>query len=106
MAMATALSTSLPHLPPHRLPSLPSAAVPLIARGLRRRGAPPPARLAASVSAASEVLDSTNGAVPAARSGTAGQYGREYFPLAAVVGQVRDFASILRFVLSVPDGRR
>ncbi|KAF0905173.1 hypothetical protein E2562_000969 [Oryza meyeriana var. granulata] len=35
------------------------------------------------------VLDSTNGAVPSRRGGGVGQqYGREYFLLAAVVGQV------------------
>ncbi|KAM0927906.1 hypothetical protein ACQ4PT_002147 [Festuca glaucescens] len=87
MAMATALSTSLPHLQPRRLPSSPATAVSLYTRGVRRREAP--TRLAA-VASASEVLDSTNGAVPAPSSGTASgqqQYGREYFPLAAVVGQ-------------------
>ncbi|KAM3261527.1 hypothetical protein ACQJBY_052288 [Aegilops geniculata] len=86
-AMATALSASLPHLPPRRLPSSPAAAVSLAPRGLRRREAPP--RLAA-VASASEVLDSTNGAVPAPASPAPSgqqQYGREYFPLAAVVGQ-------------------
>ncbi|KAM3279304.1 hypothetical protein ACQJBY_046561 [Aegilops geniculata] len=86
-AMATALSASLPHLPPRRLPSSPAAAVSLAPRGLRRREAPP--RLAA-VASASEVLDSTNGAVPAPTSPAPSgqqQYGREYFPLAAVVGQ-------------------
>jgi hypothetical protein len=89
MAMATALSTSLPHLQPRRLPSSPAAAVSLYTRAVRRREAP--TRLAA-VAAASELLDSTNGAVTAPSSGTASgqqQYGREYFPLAAVVGQVR-----------------
>ncbi|KAF6989954.1 hypothetical protein CFC21_007217 [Triticum aestivum] len=86
-AMATALSASLPHLPPRRLPSSPAAAVSLAPRGIRRREAPP--RLAA-VASASEVLDSTNGAVPAPTSPAPSgqqQYGREYFPLAAVVGQ-------------------
>ncbi|XBH73840.1 magnesium-chelatase subunit ChlD, chloroplastic isoform X2 [Aegilops tauschii subsp. strangulata] len=86
-AMATALSASLPHLPPRRLPSSPAASVSLAPRGLRRREAPP--RLAA-VASASEVLDSTNGAVPAPASPAPSgqqQYGREYFPLAAVVGQ-------------------
>ena len=90
MAMATALSTSLPHLQPRRLPSSPATAVPLSSRSVRRREAP--ARLAA-VAEASEVLDSTNGAVTAAPTNFASsgqrQYGREYFPLAAVVGQVR-----------------
>ncbi|KAL5209156.1 hypothetical protein ABZP36_004779 [Zizania latifolia] len=86
MAMATALSASLPRLPPrHRFPTYHSAA----SRGVRLREPPlPTARLAAAASAApSEVLDSTNGAVPSARGGTGQQYGREYFPLAAVVGQ-------------------
>lgn len=92
-AMATALSTSLPHLPPRRLPSYPSASVSLAPRGVRRREAPP--RLAA-VASANEVLDSTNGAASAPTSpAPSGQqkYGREYFPLAAVVGQVRRFPS-------------
>ncbi|VAI23940.1 unnamed protein product [Triticum turgidum subsp. durum] len=86
-AMATALSASLPHLPPRRLPSSPATAVSLAPRSLRRREAPP--RLAA-VASASEVLDSTNGAVPPPASPAPSgqqQYGREYFPLAAVVGQ-------------------
>ncbi|KAF0910969.1 hypothetical protein E2562_005359 [Oryza meyeriana var. granulata] len=86
MAMATALSASLPRLvPPRRRfpPASPSAT-----RGVRLREAPLPARLAAAASAPSEVLDSTNGAVPSGRGGGVGQqYGREYFPLAAVVGQ-------------------
>ncbi|KAL6894317.1 hypothetical protein ACP4OV_008415 [Aristida adscensionis] len=89
MATPTALSTtSLPHLPPRRLPSLPSAAAaPLPSRAARRGVAA--ARLAAAASTAAEVLDSTNGAVPAAavKGGAARGYGREYFPLAAVVGQ-------------------
>uniref|UniRef100_A0ACD5XDP0 Uncharacterized protein n=1 Tax=Avena sativa TaxID=4498 RepID=A0ACD5XDP0_AVESA len=87
MAMATALSTSLPHLQPRRLPSAPATTVFLSSRGVRRREAS--ARLAA-VAAASEVLDSANGAIPAPTSGAQSgqqQYGREYFPLAAVVGQ-------------------
>nr|CAB3497734.1 unnamed protein product [Digitaria exilis] len=89
MATATALSTSLPHLPPRRvtsfLSSSSSAAAPLHSRAARLREA----RLAAAApTAASEVLESTNGAVPtAAKSGAARGYGREYFPLAAVVGQ-------------------
>ncbi|KAK3148973.1 hypothetical protein QOZ80_3AG0211100 [Eleusine coracana subsp. coracana] len=85
MATATALSTSLPHLPPRRLPSCPStSAVSLPYRSARRRDA----SLSATASAASEVLESTNGAVPsAAKSGASRGYGREYFPLAAVVGQ-------------------
>jgi hypothetical protein len=57
---------------------------------------PPPSRraayphaLSATASVASEFLDATNGAVPsAAKSGAGRGYGREYFPLAAVVGQV------------------
>ncbi|KAL5218667.1 hypothetical protein ABZP36_019351 [Zizania latifolia] len=83
--MATALSASLTRLPPrHRLPTSHSA----YSRGVRLREAPPPARLAATASAApSEVLDSTNGAVPLARGVVGQNYGREYFPLAAVVGQ-------------------
>lgn len=84
MATATALSTSLPHLPPRRVTSFPSAAVSLPSRASRLRES----RLAAAVPTASEVLDSTNGAVPtAAKSAAARGYGREYFPLAAVVGQ-------------------
>ncbi|OEL16897.1 Magnesium-chelatase subunit ChlD, chloroplastic [Dichanthelium oligosanthes] len=85
MATATALSTSLPHLPPRRVTSFPSsAAVPLPSRAARLRES----RLAAAAPTAAEVLDSTNGAVPtAAMSGAAHGYGREYFPLAAVVGQ-------------------
>ncbi|KAI4996089.1 hypothetical protein ZWY2020_041187 [Hordeum vulgare] len=54
-AMAIALSTSLPHLPPRRLPSHPVAALSLAPRSFRRREAP--ARLAA-VASAFEVLDS------------------------------------------------
>ncbi|GJN22909.1 hypothetical protein PR202_gb10517 [Eleusine coracana subsp. coracana] len=85
MATATALSTSLPHLPPRRLSSCPStSAVSLPSRSARRRDT----SLSATASAASEVLESTNGAVPsAAKSGASRGYGREYFPLAAVVGQ-------------------
>ncbi|CAN6280850.1 unnamed protein product [Urochloa humidicola] len=86
MATATALSTSLPHLPPRRVTSFPSSssAVPLPSRAARRRES----RLAAAAPTASEVLDSTNGAVPtAAKSAASRGYGREYFPLAAVVGQ-------------------
>ncbi|TVU44458.1 hypothetical protein EJB05_03901, partial [Eragrostis curvula] len=84
MATATALSTSRPHLPPRRLPSFPSSSASVPFRSVRRREA----RLAATASAASEVLESTNGAVPsAAKSSSARGYGREYFPLAAVVGQ-------------------
>ncbi|RLN40318.1 magnesium-chelatase subunit ChlD, chloroplastic [Panicum miliaceum] len=80
MATATALSTSLPHLPRRRVTSFPSsAAVSLPSRASRLRES----RLAAAAPTASEVLDSTNGAVPTAARG----YGREYFPLAAVVGQ-------------------
>ena len=87
MATATALSTSLPHLPPRRVTSFPSAAVSLPSRASRLRES----RLAAAAPTASEVLDSTNGAVPAAaKSAAARGYGREYFPLAAVVGQVRN----------------
>ncbi|CAM0877218.1 unnamed protein product [Alopecurus aequalis] len=87
MAMATALSTSLPHLQTRRLPTSPATAVSISSRAFRRREAP--ARLAA-VAAASEVLDPTNGAATAPTSVAASgqrQYGREYFPLAAVVGQ-------------------
>ena len=88
MAPATALSTSLPHLPPCRVTSFPSAAVSLPSRASRLRES----RLAAAAPTASEVLDSTNGAVPtAAKSAAARGYGREYFPLAAVVGQVGNF---------------
>ncbi|KAG2544994.1 hypothetical protein PVAP13_9KG399531 [Panicum virgatum] len=84
MATAPALSTSLPHLPPRRVTSFPSAAVSLPSRASRLRES----RLAAAAPTASEVLDSTNGAVPAAaKSAAARGYGREYFPLAAVVGQ-------------------
>ncbi|CAN6297313.1 unnamed protein product [Urochloa humidicola] len=85
MATATALSTSLPHLPPRRVTSFPSSsAVPLLSRAARRRES----RLAAAAPTASEVLESTNGAVPtAAKSAASRGYGREYFPLAAVVGQ-------------------
>ncbi|KAE8785809.1 chloroplast Mg-chelatase subunit XANTHA-G precursor [Hordeum vulgare] len=89
-AMAIALSTSLPHLPPRRLPSHPVAALSLAPRSYRRREAP--ARLAA-VASAFEVLDSTNGAAPAPASlAPSGQqhYGREYFLLAVVVGQMED----------------
>lgn len=88
MATATALSTSLPHLPPRRATSFPSAAaavsLPVPSRAARLRES----RLAAAAPAASEVLESTNGAIPTAAKGGAGRgYGREYFPLAAVVGQ-------------------
>ncbi|XP_015690121.2 magnesium-chelatase subunit ChlD, chloroplastic [Oryza brachyantha] len=87
MAMATAaLSASLPRLlpplpPRRRLPATSPSPSP---RGVRLL---PPPRLAAAASAPSEVLDSTNGAVPSGRGGGGQQYGREYFPLAAVVGQ-------------------
>ena len=90
MATATALSTSLPHLPPRRAASFPSAAavsLSVSSRAARLRES----RLAAAAPAASEVLESTNGAIPTAPKGGAGRgYGREYFPLAAVVGQVRN----------------
>uniref|UniRef100_A0A0D9W0K9 Mg-protoporphyrin IX chelatase n=1 Tax=Leersia perrieri TaxID=77586 RepID=A0A0D9W0K9_9ORYZ len=86
MAMATALSASLPrllHPPRRRIPASASRG------GVRLRDSPLPARLsaaAAAASAPSEVLDSTNGALPSGKGGGQ-QYGREYFPLAAVVGQ-------------------
>lgn len=87
MATATALSTSLPYLPPRRVISFPSAAavsLPVTSRPARLRDS----RLAAAATSASEVLESTNGAVPTAAKGGAWRgYGREYFPLAAVVGQ-------------------
>lgn len=90
MATATALSTSLPYLPPRRVISFPSAAavsLPVTSRPARLRDS----RLAAAATSASEVLESTNGAVPTAAKGGAWRgYGREYFPLAAVVGQVRN----------------
>lgn len=87
MATPTALSTSLPYLPPRRVISFPSAAavsLPVTSRPARLRDS----RLAAAATSASEVLESTNGAVPTAAKGGAWRgYGREYFPLAAVVGQ-------------------
>lgn len=87
MATATALPTSLPYLPPRRVISFPSAAavsLPVTSRPARLRDS----RLAAAATSASEVLESTNGAVPTAAKGGAWRgYGREYFPLAAVVGQ-------------------
>lgn len=87
MATPTALSTSLPYLPPRRVISFPSAAavsLPVTSRPARLRDS----RLAAAATSASEVLESTNGAVPtAAKDGAWRGYGREYFPLAAVVGQ-------------------
>jgi magnesium chelatase subunit D len=104
MATPTALSTSLPHLPPRRVTPFPSssasAAVPLHSRAARLRES----RLAAAAPTVSEALDSANGAIPtAAKSGAARGYGREYFPLAAVVGQVRSFCCVWvrRFACSI-----
>ncbi|KAE8785806.1 chloroplast Mg-chelatase subunit XANTHA-G precursor [Hordeum vulgare] len=59
------MATSLPHLPPRRLPSHPVDALSLAPPSFRRREAP--ARLAA-VASGSKVLDSTNSAAPAPAS--------------------------------------
>ena len=94
MATATAFSTSLPHLTPRRSTSFPSAAaavsLPVPSRAARLRES----RLAAAAPAASEVLESTNGASPIRGQGRC-EYGRENFPLAAVIGQVRNSGAAL-----------
>ena len=85
---------SLPHLPPRRATSFPSAtatiSLPVPSRNVWLRDS----RLAAAALATSGVLESTNGASPIRGQGRC-EYGRENFPLAAVIGQVRNSGAAL-----------